>query len=90
MAAIHSGTRVVPFGATMCCSNLSFLFSADGRGTYLPLFGNTSLVAMFVLCLCAGQSNNTADLRALDLGFARSKAFTSAYVVPLTSNGLSI
>lgn len=33
---------------------------------------------MFVLCLCVGQSNNTADLRALDLVFARSKTFRNA------------
>jgi len=81
---------VVPFGAAMCCSSLSFLFSVDGRGTYLPFFGNTSLVERFVLCLYAGQSNNTAHLRALDLGFARSKAFRNAQAVQLASKGLNI
>lgn len=70
MVAVHCGTCVVPFDAAMCCSNLNFLFSADGRGMYLTFFGNTSLVEMFVLCLYTGQSNNTADLRAPDLGFA--------------------
>lgn len=67
MAAIHSGTCVVVFGATMCCSNLS-----------LPLFGNTGLVEVFILCLCAGQSNNTANLRALDLDFVKSIAYRNA------------
>lgn len=55
----------------------------------MPLFWNTSLVEMFVLCLCAGQSYNTADLRALSLGFARFKVFRRAQVVPLTSKELS-
>lgn len=82
MAAIHSGTCVVPFYVAACCNNLGFLLSADDKETYLPLFGNTSLGEMFVLCLCAGQSYNTCDLRALNLGFARSKVFRSAQVVP--------
>lgn len=57
VTAINSGIYVVPFGATMCCRNLSSLFSADGRegGVFASFFGNTSLEEMFVL-VCAWDS----------------------------------